>query len=208
MIRHKQLVYFCILSMLIACVFIAGCADPPTDQTTKSTWTTYGDKADGFKISHPSDWSLTVTKTAPMTIRDPSLPYLTMEDVVHIYSPDTKAAVNIMGFAYPPPLYSDDGITDEAYDLLVNAISSSKENAKPLSIVRDEDSYILNGNSARHLQATIPLNNKATFTDNYIVRHDKVYYIITYVMYESSAEKYSSTAMEIIKTFKTAEWST
>jgi hypothetical protein len=131
-----------------------------------------------------------------------------MEDVIHIYSPDTSANINIMGFSYPPPLYSDDGITDEAYDLLVNVISSSKGNAKPLSLVRDEDSYILNGNSARHLQATLLLNNKATLTDNYIVRHDKVYYIITYVMYEPSAEKHSSTAMEIIKTFKTADWST
>jgi hypothetical protein len=208
MIKHKQLVYFYILSILMACVFITGCTDPPTNQTDKSVWTTYADKSDGFKISHPSDWSLTVTKTAPMTIRDPSLPYLTMEDVVHIYSPDTNAAINIMGFAYPPPLYSDDGITDEAYDLLVNVLSSPKGDVKPLAVIRDEDSYVLNENSARHLQATILLNNKATFTDNYIVRHDKVYYIITYIIYESSAEKYSPTAMEIIKTFKTAEWST
>lgn len=208
MIKHKYFVYFCMLSILMACIFITGCTDPPTVQTDKSTWTTYSDKSDGFKISHPSDWSVTVTKTPPMRIIDPSATYLTMEDVVHIYSSDTNAAINIMGFAYPPSFYSDDGITDEAYDLIVNVISSSKGNAKPLSLIRDEDSYVLNGNSARHLQATMFINNKATFTDNYFVRHDKVYYIITYVMYEPSAEKYSPIAMEIIKTFKTADWIT
>jgi hypothetical protein len=207
MINHKHISYICLLSLLIMFVFIAGCSDPPTtNQNDKSTWTIYTDKSDGIKISHPSDWSISVTKTTPMRIKDPSLPYLTMENVIHIYSPDTKAAINIMGFSYPPQLYTDDGITDDAYDLIVNVLSSPKGDVKPLSVIRDEYSYVINGNSARHLQATIMLNNKPAYTDNYIIRDDKVYYILTYIIYEPSAEQYSSTALEIIKTFKTAKW--
>jgi hypothetical protein len=198
---NKQIMYICILSMLITCVFIAGCFEPP-QQSNNSAWTTYTDKSDGLEISHPSDWSISVTKTTPMRIKDPELPYLTMENVIHIYSPDTNAVVNIMGFSYPPQLYADDGITDEAYNLLVNVLSS-----QALSVTRDEYSYVINRNSARHLQATVLLNNKETFTDNYIIRHDKIYYIITYVMYEPSAEQYFKTALNIIETFKTAEWS-
>jgi len=188
-----------ILGVLILFLLVAGCSQP--------AWTTYADKSNGFKISHPADWSTTVTKTTPIRIIDPSALYLTMENVVHIYSPDTKAVINIMGFAYPPALYLDDGIPDESYDLIVTAIISAKGDAKPVSVTRDEDSYMLNENPTRHLKATVILNGKEALTDNYIIRHDKVYYILTYVMYEPSAEQHSATALEIIKTFKTAEWS-
>jgi len=188
-----------ILCILVLFLLVAGCTQP--------AWTIYRDKSDGFKISHPADWSLTVTKTPPMNVVDLSAPYLTMENVVHIYSPDTNAAVNIMGFAYPPSLYLDDGIPDESYDLIVTAIISAKGDAKPVSVTRDEDSYMLNENPTRHLKATVILNGKEALTDNYIIRHDKVYYILTYVMYDTSAEQHSATALEIIKTFKTAEWS-
>ena len=188
-----------ILCILVLFLLVAGCTQP--------AWTIYRDKSDGFKISHPADWSLTVTKTPPMNVVDLSAPYLTMENVVHIYSPDTNAAVNIMGFAYPPSLYSDDGISDESYNLIANVLSSPENGLKPISVTRDESSYVLNENSARRLEATMILDGKEALTDNYIIRHDKVYYILTYVMYDTSAEQHSATALEIIKTFKTAEWS-
>lgn len=204
MIEHKHLTYFCILSILISCILITGCTT-----TSDKSWTVYKDKSDGIKISHPADWSVTVTKTTPMRIVDLSEPSLTMENVIHIITPDTSGSIQIMGFSYPPTLYSDDGITDDAYDTMINALySTSSGKNRAISITRDETSYMLNGNSVRKLQATLLLNNEIVSSEHYIVRHDKVYYIISYVLYEPSAEQYSQTATEIIKTFETVEWNT
>jgi hypothetical protein len=211
MISYKHLTYFCILSVLLSCILIAGCTEQPKVQTTqpdRSTWTIYADKSDGFKISHPSDWSVVTSKTTPIRVIDKTKPYVTMENVIHIYSPDTDTAVQIMGFAYPPSLQYEDGISDSTYNIITDALRDARgENVIPVSITTDAYSYVLNGNSARRLQATVLINNKPKFTETYIIRHDTFYYLVSYVIYEeSSGKQYSQTAIDIIKTFRTVEW--
>jgi hypothetical protein len=209
MISHKNLLYFCILSMLISCILIAGCTNSPqpSTQPDKSAWTIYADKSDGFKISHPSDWSVVTSKTTPVRIMDKTKPYVTMENVIHIYSPDTDTAVQIMGFSYPYKY--DDGIPDDTYNIIVNALRDTKGDVRPISVTTDAYSYVLNGNPARRLEATILLDNEPKFTETYIIRDGNFYYLISYIIYEdNSGKKYSETALEIIKTFRTVDWST
>jgi hypothetical protein len=206
MISHKNLAYFCVLSMLVSCILIAGCTNTPST-TDKSTWAVYADKSDGMKISHPSDWSVTVSKTTPVRAYDSTRPYVTMENVIHIYSPDTDTAVQIMGFSYP--YVYDEGIPDDTYGIIVNALRDTKgEDVRPISITTDAYSYELNGNPARHLQATVLIHDEPKFTDMYIIRDGKFYYIISSIVYEeNSGKQYSQTATEIIKTFRTVSWS-
>lgn len=209
MINHKNMLYFCVLSMLVSCILIAGCTSstPQATQPDKSTWTIYADKSDGFKISHPSDWTVVTSKTTPVRVMDRSKPYITMENVIHIYSPDTDTAVQIMGFSYPYKY--DVGIPDDTYGLIINALRDTKGEVRPVSVTTDAYSYTLNGNSARRLEATILLDGEEKFTETYIIRDGNFYYMVSYIIYEEdSGKQYSGTALDIIKTFRTVEWST
>jgi hypothetical protein len=188
-------------------IFVSGCTQTPVQpapQTSKSTWTIYVDRSDGIGISHPSDWAIITSKTTPMRDVDLSSE-VTMENVIHIYTPDTNGMIQIMGFSYPPTLQSEYGISDGAYDVMVNALSKVQGSNKALTITRDEQSYTLNGNPTRKLQAVLLLNNKQIPSEHYIIRHNKVYYIMSYIQYDPSASQYSETANEIMQTFKTVD---
>lgn len=207
MISYKNLLYFCVLSILISCILISGCTDSTQQATDKSTWTIYSDKSDGIKISHPSDWSVVTSKTTPVRIIDKTKPYITMENVIHIYSPDTDTAVQIMGFSYPYKY--DKGIPDDTYSIIVDALENSKGEIRPISVTSDAYSYVLNGNPTRRLEATILLDGEEKFTETYIIRDGNFYYLVSYIIYEEdSGKKYAGTALDIIKTFRTVEWST
>lgn len=202
MIGHKNLLYIFMISILISCIFITGCTNTVND---KSTWTNYADKSDGMKISHPSDWSVTVTKTTPVRAYDSKRPYITMENVIHVYSPDTDTAVQIMGFSYPYPYEND--IPDDTYDTIVDTLKNTKGKIRPISVTTDAYSYELNGNPARRLEATILIDDEPKETEIYIIRSGKFYYLVSSIVYEEgSGVKYSQTALEIIKTFRTVEW--
>lgn len=191
MIKHKQLVYFCILSTLMACVFIAGC--------TEQSWATYVDSSDGIKISHPANWEVIISKS-------PSVTESSTSNIVHIYTPDGNGVIQIMGFSDPTMIYTSDKISDEAYNELVNDFHQGQDGLTPTSIKTDETSYMFNGNPARHLQIALYIENKPMTSDVYIVRHDKTYYTLSYLVIEPSAQQYSETATAIMKTFKTVEW--
>jgi hypothetical protein len=208
MIKHKHLLYFCIISILISMIFVSGCTKTPVQpqESTKATWTIYADRSNGMAISHPSDWVVITSKTTPMRDIDLSSE-VTMENVIHIYTPDGNGMIQIMGFSYPPTLQSEYGISDKAYNIIVDALSKVQGNNKALTIIRDENSYTLNGNPTRRLQAVLLLNNKQVPSDHYIIRHNNVYYIMSYIQYDSSAAQYSNTATESMETFKTVDWS-
>ena len=188
-------------------IFASGCTSTPTQSPSeydKSTWTIYVDRSDGMGISHPANWAVITSKTTPMRDIDLSSE-VTMENVIHIYTPDTNGMIQIMGFSYPPNLQSEYGISDGAYDVIVGALSKVQGDNKALTITRDEQTYTLNGNPTRKLQAVLLLNNKQIPSEHYIIRHNKVYYIMSYVQYEPSASQYSATANEVMQTFKTVD---
>lgn len=204
MINNKHFLYFCILSMLLSSILIAGCTSTPT--TDKTTWTVYADKSDGCKISYPPDWTVVTSKTYPVRIIDKEKPYVTMENVIHIYSPDTDTAVQIMGFSYPYKY--DTGIPDDTYEIIVDALKDTQGDVRPVSVTTDSYSYVLNGNPTRRLEATILLKGEEKYTETYIIRDGNFYYMVSYIIYEEdSGKQYSGTALDIIKTFRTVEWS-
>jgi hypothetical protein len=208
MIKQKYLLYFCILSIFVSMILVAGCTQTqvqPQVQSDRSTWTIYADRSDGMAIGHPSNWAVITSKTTPMREIDLSSE-VTMENVIHIYTPDGNGMIQVMGFSYPRQLQSEYGISDNAYNIITSALSKVQGSNKALTIVRDDNAYTLNGNPARKLHAVLLLNNKEVASNHYIIRHDKVYYIVSYVMYEPSAAQYSSTATEVIESFRTIDY--
>jgi hypothetical protein len=202
MIKRTQLGYFFILVILIPLVFISGCTNPPS-QTNQSTWATYIDKADGVKISHPSDWSIVVSKVPPIKTESTSI---TMENVIHIYTPDTNGVVQITGFSYPTLVYSGDVISDEMYGVMTESFHKGPDGLTPVSVIKDDTAYVINGNSARHLKLNLIIDKTQMTSDVYIVRHKDIYYTLSYLVIDPSAQQYSETATAIMKTFKTVEW--
>jgi hypothetical protein len=182
-------------------ITFSGCV---SDQTDQSKWTTYIDVSDGAKISHPSDWSVMISKTEKIQTNTTSI---TMEDIIHIYSPDTSGVIQIMGFDYPTISYADEGISDEIYESVVQAFHSKDvKGVSPLNVEQDPKSYMINGNPARHLFITLIVDDQPMTSDVYIIRHNEIYYSLSYLSIDSSAIKYSSTAKDIIMTFKTIEF--
>jgi len=204
----KQLIYFCTLMILVSLVFAAGCIDPPVpvlspSQTDQSAWASYVDKSDGCKISHPADWTVIIDKT---TSSQTGVPYLTMENIIHIYTPNGDGVVQVMGFSYPESQRPGIGISDAVYDEMIKDFAEGIPEIKVLSVIRDENSYKINGNSARHLQLDLLLKGVPMTSDVYIIRYKDVYYSVSYLTMEKSALSRSATATEIMKTFKTVAW--
>jgi hypothetical protein len=201
----KQLIFT--LMILVSLVFAAGCFDPPAptaSQTDQSTWASYVDKPDGCKISHPADWTVIISKTEPTKT---GVSYLTMENNIHIYTPEKDGLVQIMGFAYPEELRKDVGISDAAYDVMVKGFAKgSPPEVRALNVMRDDNSYKINGNSARHVQLDLTVGGVPMTSDVYIIRYKDVWYSVSYLTIEPTALKHSATATEIMKTFKTVAW--
>lgn len=202
MIKRAQSIYFCILLILISLVLISGCTNQPS-QTDQSTWATYIDKADGVKISHPSDWSVIVSKVPPIKTESTSI---TMENIIHIYTPDSNGVVQITGFSYPTLVYSGDVISDEMYEVMAESFHKGPDGVTPVSVIKDDTAYVINGNSARHLKLNLIIDRTQMTSDVYIVRHNDIYYTLSYLVIDPSAQKYSDTATAIMKTFKTISW--
>jgi len=196
----KKLICFCLLFLFL---LTAGCSDK-VSQTDRSTWATYVDKADGIKISHPSDWSIIVSKVPPIKTSSTSI---TMENLIHIYTPDSNGVVQITGFSYPTLIYSGDIISDEMYEVMLDSFYEGSDGVSATSVIRDNTPYTINGNSARHLQLKLIIDKTQMTSDVYIVRYKDIYYTLSYLVIDPSAQKYSATATEIMNTFKTVEWS-
>ena len=201
MIKRIHLSYFCILLILIPLVFITGCTDPPEEDQSK--WTSYIDKADGVKISYPADWSVIVSKVPPIKTESTSI---TMENLIHIYTPDKNGVIQITGFSYPTLVYSGDVISDEMYEVMSESFHKGPDGVTPVSVIKDNAAYTINGNSARHLKLNLIIENTQMTSDVYIVRHNDIYYTLSYLVIDPSAQKYSDTATAIMKTFKTVSW--
>lgn len=197
---------FCTLLILVSIIFTAGCFEPPKQspsQTDQSTWASYIDKSDGCKISHPSDWSVIISKTEPSQT---GVSYLTMENIIHIYTPNSDGVIQIMGFSYPVSQRPGIGISDAVYNEMIKDFGEGIPEIKVLSVIRDEYSYKINGNSARHLQLDLQVKGVPMTSDVYIIRYKDVYYSVSYLTLEPSGLKYSPTATNIMNTFKTVSW--
>jgi hypothetical protein len=206
---RKYLLYLSMMFIILSIISISGCTeDQPnpistSDSSNISSWATYIDKSDGIKISYPPDWTVITSRVSPIITNDSSV---TMENVVHIYSPDSNGVVQISGFNYPVELVIYPGIPDIVYDEFVKAFHKDQESVKSINVVRDENSYTINGNTARRLQLSFYIDGKQMSSDVYIIRHNDVYYVVSYMVMDPSAMQHASTATEIIKTFKTVSW--
>lgn len=196
---NKHLAY--IFISLFILIFASGCTQQQSlaQQNEQSTWATYVDSSDGIKISHPANWDVIVSKSPAGTNSSTS-------NIVDIYTPDGDGVIQILGFSIPTLVYTTNNIPDSVYDEMVNDFHNGPEGVNPTSVIRDENSYTFNGNPARHLQIELTVENSPMTSDVYIIRHDDIYYTLSYLTIEPSAQKYSSTAVEIIKTFKTVSF--
>lgn len=197
-----------ILCILVLFLLIAGCTQTPPPQPApqvnqQSTWATYVDQENGMKILHPADWIVIVSKVPEIKTKSTSI---TMGNLIHIYTPDSSGVVQIGGFSVPTLLYSSGKIIseEELYEVMVDSFHNG---SSVTSVTTDNTSYMINGNPARHLQLTLN-KNKLLTSDIYIVKYNDIYYTLSYLSYDSSAQQYAATATEIMKTFKTVSWET
>jgi hypothetical protein len=198
----KYLLSISILFIIFSSIVIAGCTQP-VSQSTNQSWATYVDKSDGIKISYPSDWTVIVSKVSPSITSNPSI---TMEDNIHIYTPDANGVVQITGFGYPTELQQYPGLPDDVYEEFIKGFSKEQESVKSINVFRDDELYMINGNPARHLQLSFYIDKQQMASDVYIIRNNDVYYAVSYMVMDPSAMQYSPTATTIIETFKTVSW--
>jgi len=194
--------------VLILFLLLAGCSQTPPPQPApqvnqQSTWATYVNQADGIQISHPADWVVIITTVPKIKTESTSI---TMSDLIHIYTPDSSGVVQIGGFSVPTLLYSSGKIIseEELYEVMVDSFHNG---SSVTSVTTDNTSYMINGNPVRHLQLTLN-KNKLLTSDIYIVKHNDIYYTLSYLSYDPSAQQYAATATEIMKTLKTVSWET
>jgi len=193
----------CVILLMVSLAIISGCTETPVSQTDQSQWATYVDKSDGMKISYPSNWELIIDKTTPIKT---DVPYITMENIVHIYSPDKHGVIQIMGFSYPEDLRGTSGLNDAVYEYMISVFEKGISSVKVKTVTKDPNSYVINGNSARHLKIDIIISGQSMKSDIYIIRYKNVWYSISYLTMEPEGEKHASTATAIMKTFKTVAW--
>jgi len=195
-----------ILGVLILFLLVAGCSQPAAPQpapqaTQQPKWASYVDQEDGIKISHPADWEVVVSKLPEIKTEITSI---TMGNSIHIYTPDYNGVIQIGGFSFPTLLYSGDTISDKMYEVMADSFHNSSET----SVTTYNTSYMFNGNPARHLYLVSHRAGNSITSDVYIVRHNDIYYTLSYMTLDPSAQQYAATATEIMKTFKTVSWET
>lgn len=172
----------------------------------KPGWLQYSNYDDHFSIYKPSDW--TVSEIESSEAFGDSSQY--MKKVVYIFAPNLKGFVMIYGVDFSGTLFSifDDPnktqISDEFYDEFVKGIKSGEtDQMKFVSLEKDSNYYLINGNPARRVKVYSQINGETLNGDFYLIAHENTYYVEGFFGMEGSTQSDVSTATDIMRTFTT-----